>query len=217
MNSKNTFLSLLRLNIYNNYIFFIGYLIFLIFCIAILSIYSKTETCILFNGFWSNSQDIFFKYITYLGDGIFAFSIILILFIYKIRYGIYALSCFSITAIFTQILKRVIFSDVKRPSIELYIDFHNDILHTVEGVNLLSGHSFPSGHSTSIFSISCLMILLFKNKWLSLLSIIIAIFCAYSRVYLSQHFLEDIFVGSIIGCIGTLLIYSFLKSRLNES
>jgi len=217
MNSKNTFLSLLRLNIYNNYIFFIGYLIFLILCIVILSIYSKTETCILFNGFWTNSQDVFFKYITYIGDGIFAFSIIILLFIYKVRYGIYALSCFSITAIFTQILKRVIFSDILRPSQELYKEFNYGDLHIVEGVKLLSEHSFPSGHSTSIFSIACLIILLFNNKWLSLLMIIIAILCAYSRVYLSQHFLEDIFVGSIIGCLGTLLIYSFIKTRFNES
>ena len=217
MNSKNTFISLLKQNIYNNYIFFIGYLLFLFFCTIIISIYSKTETCILFNGFWTSSQDLFFKYITHLGDGIFAFLIIILLFIYKVRYGIYALCCFSITAIFTQILKRIIFSDVLRPSQELFKEFNYGDLHIVEGVKLLSEHSFPSGHSTSIFSISCLIILLSKNKWIGLFMIIIAILSSYSRVYLSQHFIEDIFVGSIIGCIGTLLIYSFLKSRLNES
>ena len=29
---------------------------------------------------------------------------------------------------------------------------------------------------------------------------------------LSQHFLEDVFVGSMIGCLGTVMIYSFLEN-----
>jgi membrane-associated phospholipid phosphatase len=37
-------------------------------------------------------------------------------------------------------------------------------------------------------------------------------FCAlavgYSRIYLSQHFLLDVFFGSLIGTIGTLIVFS---------
>ena len=106
----------------------------------------------------------------------------------------------------------MIYSDVARPSIELYNDFQNNVLHKVEGVELLKGNSFPSGHTTSIFSICCLLTLLFSKNKLGPIFIIIASFTAYSRVYLSQHFFEDVFVGSIVGCVGTLVIYTFLQN-----
>ena len=197
-------------NIKEHPIFFIGYLVFLIVLIMILVKYSKTESLIIVNHSWSSFQDVFFKYCTYLGDGWFAVSILAFLFFYRLKYGIIATICFSTTALITQFLKKVIYSDVARPSIELYNDFQNNVLHKVEGVELLKGNSFPSGHTTSIFSICCLLTLLFSKSKLGPIFIIIASFTSYSRIYLSQHFFEDVFVGSIIGCVGTLVIYTFL-------
>jgi membrane-associated phospholipid phosphatase len=37
---------------------------------------------------------------------------------------------------------------------------------------------------------------------------------AYSRVYLSQHFLSDVCVGSIIGFTTPFLIYYFCKDKI---
>ena len=59
-------------NIKEHPVFFIAYSIFLIALLVILFNYSKTESLIIVNHSWSSFQDVFFKYCTYLGDGIFA-------------------------------------------------------------------------------------------------------------------------------------------------
>ena len=37
---------------------------------------------------------------------------------------------------------------------------------------------------------------------------------AYSRVYLSQHFLSDVCVGSIIGFVTPFLIFYFCREKI---
>ena len=65
----------------------------------------------------------------------------------------------------------------------------------------------------SIFSIFCIIALLTKNKLVGFISIVLAILIGYSRVYLCQHFYEDVFVGALIGGIGSLLIYSYFENK----
>jgi membrane-associated phospholipid phosphatase len=55
-----------------------------------------------------------------------------------------------------------------------------------------------------------------------LLFLVLATLGAYSRVYLSQHFLSDVCMGSIIGFVTPCLIFYFgrhkiLKLKLNET
>ena len=49
---------------------------------------------------------------------------------------------------------------------------------------------------------------------LSLLLLVFAAMGAYSRVYLSQHFLSDVCVGSIIGFITPFLMYYFFWNKI---
>jgi membrane-associated phospholipid phosphatase len=44
--------------------------------------------------------------------------------------------------------------------------------------------------------------------------LVLAALGAYSRVYLSQHFLSDVCVGSIIGFITPFLMYYLFKSKI---
>jgi membrane-associated phospholipid phosphatase len=72
---------------------------------------------------------------------------------------------------------------------------------------LLTSRSFPSGHATSAFAIFLAVALISGNRYVKVLCFIFACLVAFSRVYLSQHFLIDIIAGSMIGCIGTLAVY----------
>ena len=201
-------------NILDQVLFFTVYFVFIICLIFVLILYSKTESITISNGYWSYSQDIFFKYCTYIGDGWFAFFIVVLLGLYRLRYAIYAILCFSITALITQFLKKIIFYDLMRPKLVLWYEIHSPNWHLALDIeDLLKGNSFPSGHTTSAFSICCLVALLSKRKWVGLLMIFVAMLTGYSRVYLSQHFFVDIFWGSIIGCVGTLILFSFLESK----
>ena len=83
--------------------------------------------------------------------------------------------------------------------------------------------SFPSGHTFSAFAIYTFFALVSKQKWVSLLCSLLAIGVGFSRVYLNQHFLEDIYLGSILGvglAVGYYYFSEFLASKyikLNNS
>ena len=49
---------------------------------------------------------------------------------------------------------------------------------------------------------------------LPFLLLILAALGAYSRIYLSQHFLSDVCVGSIIGFITPCLVFFFGKNKI---
>ncbi|HKL96023.1 MAG TPA: phosphatase PAP2 family protein, partial [Paludibacteraceae bacterium] len=80
--------------------------------------------------------------------------------------------------------------------------------HQVDGVTLHQMFSFPSGHTATVFSLMLALTLIFHKKtWLSFVFFMLAFITAYSRIYLSQHFAEDVLFGSFIGVSMTLVAY----------
>jgi membrane-associated phospholipid phosphatase len=55
--------------------------------------------------------------------------------------------------------------------------------------------------------------LLFNSKRFGILLLLIAIITAYSRIYLSQHFLQDVVAGSVLGVITSSVIYYVLAKK----
>jgi membrane-associated phospholipid phosphatase len=67
-------------------------------------------------------------------------------------------------------------------------------------------HSFPSGHTASVFA-AAITISLFasRKRWVSGICFLFACLTAYSRVYLGEHFVEDVWIGSLEGVVfGTI-------------
>ncbi len=84
-------------------------------------------------------------------------------------------------------------------------------VHLIDGVHYHSGHnSFPSGHTMAAFSIFTLLALYSTNKFLQLSYFLLALLVGLSRIYLVQHFLEDVLFGASIGMLlGILSFYIF--------
>ena len=81
----------------------------------------------------------------------------------------------------------------------------------VEGVDLHSTLSMPSGHTSAVFAF-CFSLALFCPKWWQkMLCLLIAILVGYSRIYLSQHFLADVLAGSIVGIVAVLILIPLIK------
>lgn len=155
--------------------------------------------------------DVFFKYMTQVGDGFFAvFVVLILLFIQRLWAGLAGL-CFLVSGIVTQFLKRVVFDDEVRPS--KFFEGQWAGFHRVEGVDLLTSNSFPSGHTTSAFAVFCLLALLVRDKRWGGVFLMLACLVGYSRLYLFQHFMIDVYVGSLIGTITTVLLYYYFYSR----
>jgi len=200
----------MRQLISDNKYFFLPYLIVILVVGLILILFTKSEIHLFLNGFNSDFFDYFFKYITNLGDGIcLPFFLIIILLVAKFRDGLYFTTVFLLAGFVVQLLKRTAFHDIVRP-LRFFGD--NVHLHLVNGVDQLYSNSFPSGHSATAFGFYLCFAIMIKNNLLKFSMLILACLVAFSRVYLSQHFLIDTFAGSLIGVITVLACHHWIYS-----
>ena len=186
----------------------------MIFCLFCLVLIGNTDFSIWINEYHFPFLDIFFKYITYLGDGLTALLILILLLIIRLDYGLISAVGFSLSALTTQILKRFVFGEVPRPFLVFKEQIDIGQWHLIDGVEMHQFYSFPSGHTTSIFSICILLSLIINQKKYNYVFFMIALLVGFSRIYLSQHFLMDVFVGSLIGSMITIFTFLFLRYRL---
>lgn len=201
--------------IFRNRLLFAGYFLILIICIVVLSNYGKKDTHLLLTGFHTLILDGIMRFMTLLGDGFFMVAIGLLLLFKKLRYGLVILSSFVITSLVVQGLKRLIFSDFKRP-VAWFHDLGIEISR-VPGVEYHSYFSFPSGHTTTAFALFFGLAFMVKNNFLKILFLILAAWIGFTRVYLSQHFLGDAMAGSLIGVFTVLLVQSQFEKIQSES
>lgn len=198
-----------------NRVFLITYLIVLFTALIFKLLYTKEQIFLFINAHNSSLGDTVFPLITYLGDGLFVIIITIVLLWVSYRYALLLLLIYTISSQIVQILKRVFFSSFPRPS--KYFEGKAD-LHFVDGVQLHQMMSFPSGHTTSVFALMTFLAIITKNKSIGIVYVFIACIVAFSRIYLSQHFLEDTMVGSVIGVLSAFMItyvlnrYTWFKS-----
>lgn len=198
---------MVRNTLRDNRIILIPYLIILAGLVPIPIVFEKGQIHLFINQFHSSFFDVFFAMATYLGEGYFLIIPAIILLLISLRHFVFVVTVYFSTGLITQILKHIF--DVIRPSVYL----KDEALHLVEGVNLLSSRSFPSGHATSAFALFIALALIIKNPSIKVLFFILASLTAFSRVYLSQHFLVDILVGSFIGTVGAYLFYQVFYNK----
>jgi membrane-associated phospholipid phosphatase len=127
-----------------------------------------------------------------------------------------------------QILKHTISNP--RP-VSVFEDYPDLVLPLVQGVDMHHSNSFPSGHASTFFMFcTCSVIVLayffsrkdalktLRNQILfdvALVALLVlAAMGAYSRVYLSQHFLSDVCVGSIIGFTTPFLMFWLCRNKV---
>jgi membrane-associated phospholipid phosphatase len=173
----------------------------------------KVESHLFLNSLNSPFFDFLFTYVTHLGGGTFVIvgSLFLSLAFWKRqRFSVILLATFNLVfvTLFSQVLKHFIFEDAMRP-----IAFIGKTLHTAPGVEMHTSNSFPSGHTAAGFAFYALVAFLYgKNKWVQFFCAVTAILVGYSRIYLSQHFLEDAIFGGTIGLICFMLSYTIVKN-----
>jgi membrane-associated phospholipid phosphatase len=195
--------------------FIITSLIFILIGGIILLTQDKVEIHLAINSVHNSFLDVFFKYWTYIGDGIVAPIIVVLLGVYsfkKNRFSTFAVGFGSLimAGILSQFLKRVFFEGALRPS--GFIGAEN--LYLVPGVEAHTIHSFPSGHTTAGFAFMAFIACLFftKHKVMQVILALVAVLIGYSRMYLSQHFLEDAVFGGVIGLVCFLASYTLMKN-----
>lgn len=210
------------------YVYVITYLVLLMAILGLMYVYPKPELHMLLNSYHSSLQDTFFKYYSMLAEWpLYAIALLPLLW-KKVKMTIFFAMCELTGGSILQILKHIISTD--RP-VSVFEHYAYMDLPLVQGVTMHHGNSFPSGHASTFFMFcTCCVIIqaysyiqrdrpyslgkkiLFNTMLIALL--VVAAVGAYSRVYLSQHFLADVCVGSVIGFITPFMMYLLLWNRI---
>lgn len=186
--------------------------LFLLWAIVGGGLYATKGNHALFQGvhslhtpFW----DQFFYYYTYVGDFVIIGPLLLLVWLLPQQYRN---GRFFLLLVFTQLLPFLVVQGIKllinapRPSV---VFGDADWFHRIAGLDLHTQLSFPSGHSAGAFACFTLLSILLpagKSFW-GILFFVLAFLVAYSRMYLGQHFFEDVYVGSLVGTLLCVLLY----------
>jgi len=192
----------------NNWFFFTFFAFWQGILIIYLFYFPKGQEFLLLDKFHHEYLDTFFKYITFLGDWpAYIFALTFLFSKLKFR-AFYVVLLVSILVPITSYISKANFKQ-PRPvhyfqDKPVFID-----LQKVDGVVLHTGFSsFPSGHTLSAFAVFSLLAFFASNsKRQIFLFFSLAILVAASRVYLIQHFVEDVWMGSLMGVMLAYLIF----------
>ncbi len=196
-----------------NTYFFFSFTFFLLAGGAGLLTSQTGDLVFFFSDHRSVAGDLFFRYVTTLGEGLFFVLGVIALCFIRYRYAVILPFLGLAVSIVTQSAKA--FFAHPRPYAYLTEVQMLDRLVPVAGVPLHGGwNSFPSGHTMAGFALFAFLALcLPRKKGAGLLFFLLALLVGISRVYLGQHFFKDIYLGSILGVLLALIFY-VLAERL---
>lgn len=191
-------------------------ILWLLFSCLLIWVVSTTEHVggfLLLNPSWIHTEIVswLFLAITWLGDGIFIIALGLIsFFILKWKkFALLTLFSYALSGAIVQLLKNLL--DTRRPLAFLqdtgYPYFSGQI--TVHTFN-----SFPSGHTATAFAWTAIALFCLINKRYSILLFLVAMLVGYSRIFLGQHFPEDVLAGAAIGMFSALVCFWWLGEKV---
>lgn len=210
------------------FLYVIPYLLLLTAILVMMYIYPKPELHLMLNSFHSGVLDFFFKFYTLMAE----WPLYVLAFLPSLwkrnKMTLFFAMCELTGGTILQILKHTISNP--RP-VSVFEDYPDLVLPLVQGVDMHHSNSFPSGHASTFFMFcTCSVIVLayfysrkdalktLRNQILfdvALVALLVlAAMGAYSRVYLSQHFLSDVCVGSIIGFTTPFLMFWLCRNKV---
>lgn len=183
--------------------------VFLISGILFLLSGDKGDLVIILSNFHSSELDRFFVFLTFLGDGIWFAPLILVLLFIRYSWSATFALLGLVQLLIVQGMKRMVFGSTPRPA-EFFKGTYE--LPMVDGVDIHHFYSFPSGHTATAFGITFMLVLLLKpRKGVSMGLLLLAVLVGISRIYLGQHFLEDVLAGAVLGTFLSYLVYKLYE------
>lgn len=188
--------------------FFFPFLLFLATSIILLAIFEQGYWVLYFGAHRTPFWNTFFLWGTKLGEEWTFVAVVFIALIW-IRYR--AAITVPILGIIVTVVSYLAKKGFQHPRpLRYFRDLGlEDQLNLIEGIHINSGPtSFPSGHTMAAFALFTFLALNSRGKhWTGPLCFGLALVVGISRIYLSQHFLKDVFLGAMIGTTLGLLFH----------
>ncbi|SHK60650.1 phosphatase PAP2 family protein [Xylanibacter ruminicola] len=207
----------------------VAYFVLLSVVLVLLCMYPKPELHMMLNAHHTGFQDVFFKYYSVLAEWpLYVLMLLIPLLLKKRELILYFAMSELASGAAVQILKHAFHA--ARP-IVLFESYPDMLLPLVQGVEMRHSNSFPSGHTSTFFVFFTCCAILLAYHYLhaarqrnartfvafslgSLVLLAMAALGGYSRIYLSQHFLSDVCVGSIIGFTMPWVVFYYSREKI---
>ena len=175
----------------------------------ILAMIDKDALFWMLNQQHSYAGDLFFRYFTHVGDGLFMLAGgIILLGLGRRKLGVMILISFIVSGLIAQGVKK--YKPEPRPG-RYFTQI--DRIHKVQDQPLTGNNSFPSGHTTTAFAFFSLLAFVTHKKGLQMFYFLCAMLVGYSRIYLGQHFFKDVYAGAMLGFSTSLLVLWSLRNK----
>ena len=211
--------------------FYILTIVLLAVLTALMLVYDKGTLHLMLCNHHTAAGDVFFPAYTKVAEwGIYV--IVVALLFYKVGWASFLLGSSLIAGGVGQIIKHI--AHAPRP-VTWFAQHYPDVcLPAIEGIPFREWNSFPSGHTITFFCLFLVLTMIVeevmnkkqetrnkKHSLLlytspSLLLFILATLGAYSRIYMSMHFAEDVFAGIIIG-VGVTALLGLIIPKLQNT
>ncbi|MDP4183650.1 MAG: phosphatase PAP2 family protein [Bacteroidota bacterium] len=179
---------------------------------VILCATTLTQPTVWLNQFSKAWLDPIIDSITDLGLGGFWVVVAVLLLFYRYSYSLILLTDLGLVALFTYLFKEILFPNLPRPLLLLNL---TDLTRWVDGADTYLHSSFPSGHTMTAFAVCTLLAYWIGRKGWAIVIFFFAFMVGFSRVYMLQHFLRDVFFGAIYGTVISLVTIWFYDVVLN--
>jgi membrane-associated phospholipid phosphatase len=187
--------------------FFILYTLFLLVGIYFLNTTIHGEETLFFSRNHTPFWDAFFTFGTRLGEPYTYGALVVIMLFLRFGYAMILPIIGVVVSVISWPMK--MFFKELRP-----YNYFNDNgllseLNFVKGVRIFQDlTSFPSGHTMSGFALFGFLALAYgKNPFWQVLFFCCAMLVGISRMYLLQHFLNDVLAGSLVGVFLAMFVY----------
>ncbi|NIG56168.1 phosphatase PAP2 family protein [Chitinophaga sp. Cy-1792] len=182
-------------------------------------LYSREDIYFYINSLHTPAGDWFFPKITELGSTGAAVALVAILFFINKRQSFVMATAYLFTAVVNFAFKFI----VAFPRPHRYFEqqlragtkdprLHN--IYYVPGIDVLDNfRSFPSGHTVCAFTAATVLSYYCRNKTWTILFFVLAALTGYSRMYMSQHFFEDVTAGSFTGIFLSICWLALVHDR----
>jgi len=189
--------------------FFRGYLVFFLLGMTGVLLLDKGEPVLWFAQHRTEWANLSFQGLTLLGDGLLIPIVVIGMLFVRFKYSILLLMIGLGQLLGAAFFKRVVFGNTPRP-----LRFFDpvDLNWLVPGIDTHSNYAFPSGHTITAFGLFTFLSLVIDKKWASMVCLSLAILAGLSRIYLFQHFLEDVLAGSVVGVAISAGIYYIARN-----
>ena len=212
---------MIRKNLFRILPFLLLTILFVAGLISTLCIYGKGEQHLLLNAFHTPLLDCLMRVMSAVAEyGVYVLALVFLF--RKAGYSAVLAAGSLLSTVVAQVVKHSV--NALRPLSWFAQNMPEVELTLVEGVQVHSYLSFPSGHTTAAFALAMALVYVVETAdrqkekpqaraaWQCALFLLAAL-CGYSRIYLSQHFALDVLTGCLIGTLSSLFV-CWLADRL---